>query len=90
MKNIPLKEALQEWSDVPSAQMTLAINIGLMTVGTNYQVDAKHVFWSNHPVGNMLENVLKQLVQLNILEYRETPDDNEYRWNPAYKGGWEK
>jgi hypothetical protein len=90
MKQNTLKEALSDWRDFDSAESALAISLGLMTPETNFQTDAKHVFWSDNPTGNMLSEFLTRLVQIGVLEYRETENDNEYRWNPAFKGSWEK
>lgn len=70
--------------------MALAIALGLMTEETNYQVDAKYVFWSHNPIGNMLHDTLESLVRLGILETKEINDENCYRWNPLFKGKWER
>ena len=90
MKLETLKEALSEWCEVDSAMWALAILLGLMTPETDYQGSAKHVFWSNNPTGNMLSDFLTRLVELGVLEYRDTEADYEYRWNPSFKGSWEK
>jgi len=50
---------------------------------------AKHVFWSNHPVGNLLNSMLEQMVTEGILEKRDEPDF-QYRWNPRFRGSWEQ
>ena len=85
-----LKVALKEWSDSHYAQMEIAKCLGLMDANTNYQTSAKHVFWSNNPIGTMLHEWLQRLVQLGILERRDSEDfDGEYRWNPDFKGSWE-
>jgi hypothetical protein len=89
MKETTLKEALHEWSDEHYAEMAIAIAFGLMTKETSYQTDAKYVFNSNNPVGNILHDFLISLVQIGVLEHRETEYDNEYRWNPLFKGAWE-
>ena len=83
-----LKTRLKEWTDWDGARMDLAICLGLMTHETNYQTDAKHVFWSNNPVGNMLYNTLQELVKIGVLEFRDEPDQ-QFCWNPGYKGTWE-
>jgi len=83
-----LKEALSDWSDLDHVRMTIAIGFGLMTEETNYQTDAKHVFWSNHPIGNLLYDLVHRLV-VGVLEHRNSDDDLEYRWNSGYKGSWE-
>jgi hypothetical protein len=89
MKETTLKDALHEWSDEHYAEMAIAIAFGLMTKETSYQTDAKYVFNSLNPVGTMLHDFLVSLVRLGVLEHRETDYDDEYRWNPQFKGVWE-
>jgi hypothetical protein len=43
-----------------------------------------HVFWSNNTIGDMLHDVLLQLVALGVLERREEPDE-QFRWNTAFR-----
>jgi hypothetical protein len=83
-----LKEALQDWTDIDIAGYHLAQCLGLMAPNVNFQVRAKHVFWSDNLVGNMLGHILEELVQEGILEKRDEPD-YQYRWNPAFRGSWE-
>ena len=90
MKLETLKLATSDWCDAHYTQMAVAICFGLMTTETNYQMEAKHVFWSNHPIGNMLSDFVDRLVEVGVLEHRETEYDDEYRWNPSFKGSWEK
>jgi len=63
-----------------------------MSESTNFQTEAKHVISNQtvHPVGEMFYDLMMKMVELGILEYRETADDNQYRWNPEFKGSWEK
>jgi hypothetical protein len=49
---------------------------------------AKHVFWSDHPIGNALYRMLDELVGVGVLEKRDEPD-TQYRWNPTFQGSWE-
>ena len=70
--------------------MAIAIALGLMTEETNFQTDAKYVFWSNSPIGNMLNDFLVRLGDLGIVEHQETAADDEYRWNPSFIGSWEE
>jgi hypothetical protein len=69
-----LRDELRDWTDVDIA--------GVLP-------PAKHVFWSNHPVGTMLYEVLGKLVAVGVLEQRYEPDIR-YRWNPAFVGSWER
>ena len=46
--------------------------------------EAKWVYWSDNPLGNMLYGTLERLLELGALEKREEPD-LQYRWCPAYR-----
>jgi hypothetical protein len=82
-------ERLREWLDWDSAAYWLAIALGLMKDEPGrFQGPAKHVFWSNNPVGNMLYAMLDQMVAVGMLEKRDEPDF-QYRWNPTFRGSWE-
>ena len=83
-----LKEQLQEWMDIDFAGLYLARSLGLMNSSVEIPGRAKHVFWSNHPVGNLLKKMLDDMTSAGVLEYREEPD-YQYRWNSAFKGSWE-
>jgi len=87
---ISLKAALENWTDIDAAEMSLAISLGLMAPETNYQVNAKYVFNSNNPIGNMLHDTLVSLVRLGILEEREAEHDHQYRWDPLFHGLWKE
>jgi hypothetical protein len=82
-----LREALSDWRDWDGAGYTLGICLGLMPPEPGWG-RAKHVFWSNHEIGNMLYAMLDQLVAAGVLEKRDEPDI-QYRWNPAFRGSWE-
>jgi uncharacterized protein YaiE (UPF0345 family) len=47
------------------------------------------VFWSRHPIGDLLFNTLDALVDAGVLMKRDEPDF-QYRWNPDFKGTWEQ
>jgi hypothetical protein len=82
-------EVLRDWLDWDSTAYRLAITLGLMKHEPGlFQGPAKHVFWSNNPVGNMLYGMLDQMVAVGILEKRDEPDI-QYRWNPSFRGSWE-
>ena len=82
-----LREALADWSDWDGAGCALGTCLGLVPPGPGWG-RAKHVFWSNHEIGNMLSVMLDQLVVAGVLETRDEPD-NQYRWNLAFRGSWE-
>jgi hypothetical protein len=83
-----LKTELANWQDWDVACYILSQNIGLMNADSSLQTQAKHVFWSDNPVGNTLIDILNQLVEVGVLEKRDEPD-LQYRWNPEFKGTWE-
>ncbi|HZF54818.1 MAG TPA: hypothetical protein VE093_39485 [Polyangiaceae bacterium] len=84
-----LKETLREWTDVDVAQYSVAAVLGLIDPAISpFATRAKHVFWTDNPVGNVLYELLQTLVSLGVLERREDPDI-QYRWNAAYRGTWE-
>ena len=82
-----LKTQLLHWTDWDCAAHSLALCLGLMEDGL-FQTRAKHVFWSNHPIGTMLFTILDGLVAQGILEKRDEPDF-QYRWSPSFIGSWE-
>lgn len=86
-----LREELAEWTDIDVAQYYMACSLSLMnhdTVLDSFQ-DAKHVFWTNNEIGNMLYKMLEGLTKTGALEKRDEPD-LQYRWNANFKGTWEK
>lgn len=83
-----LKAALAEWADIEAAEYVLGLCLGLYSADANPR-DLKHVFFSNNPVGNLLHQILDELVANGILEARDEPDF-EFRWNRSFKGSWEE
>ena len=84
-----LKEKLTDWTDTDVAEYHLAIALGLMTEATSFQTDAKHVFWTNNPVGTMIHAMVELLAKEGILQVH--PDDDLcFRWNQDFRGSWEK
>jgi hypothetical protein len=82
-----LKESLRDWQDYITAAFQLALDIGLMVdEPLLYQVKAKHVFWTNNPILNMLTGMIDRMAEAGVLERN---DDNEFRWNPNFVGSWE-
>ncbi len=82
-----LKESIGEWTDWDVAAYRLGICLGLMPEARAFGA-AKHVFWSNHPVGELLHSMLDRLTAQGTLEKRAEPDI-QYRWNPVFRGSWE-
>ncbi len=84
-----LKATLADWTDVDTAMVAVTELLGLIDFETSpYQTKSKWVFWTNNPFGDMAYDLLEKLVNLGILERRDE-SDNEYRWNPSFRGGWE-
>ena len=82
-----LREALADWTDWDGAGYALGVSLGLMPARKGWG-GAKHVFWSKHPIGSMLYEMLEQLVVAEVLETRDEPD-KQYRWNPSFRGDWD-
>jgi len=80
-----LKDDLKEWTDFDVAEFALACDIGLMA--KDIDPYPKFIFWSNNSVGTSLSIMLASLVDSGVLEMN---DDVQYRWNPNFKGEWEK
>jgi hypothetical protein len=84
-----LPEQFRDWIDWDAAAYRLALALGLMQDEPGLASGrAKHVFWSNNPVGNMLYAMLDQMEAVGVLEKRDTPDI-QYRWNPSFRGSWQ-
>ena len=84
-----LKEALQEWRDYDAAAFALGSALGLWdSAFSTFAVDVKHVLWSRHEVGDELYSVLASLSRLGIL--LDDSENQRYRWNPEYRGSWER
>jgi hypothetical protein len=83
-----LKQTLNDWADIDVAQYYLAVSLGLMQPDFPFPGQAKHVFWSDNPIGNMLADMLDELTQVDVLQKRDEPD-YQYRWNSDFRGSWE-
>lgn len=84
-----LKEKLKDWTDIDGAMYDVTVVLGLIDPEASpFATNAKHVFWSNHPVGSLAHKLLDEMTSLGILEKRDEPDF-QYRWNAAFKGSWE-
>lgn len=84
-----LKEALAEWTDWDMAAYRAGVALGLIDPQrSSFATDAKHVFWTDHPVGHALLGLLDALSGAGVLLKRVEPDA-AYRYNPDYRGSWE-
>jgi hypothetical protein len=79
----PLRVALADWTDFDVSAHLLAQCLGIMPSGLGMK-EAKSVYWSDNPLGNMLYGTLERLLELGALERREEPD-LQYRWCSGYR-----
>jgi hypothetical protein len=77
-----LRGALADWTDFDVSAHVLAQCLGVMPSGLGIN-EAKWVYWSDNPLGNMLYGTLERLLGLGALEKREEPD-LQYHWCSAY------
>lgn len=76
-----LSTRLTDWTDFDTAALILGKCLGLFPSDTVlYQV--KGVFWTNNTLGNVLYNMLQELVTIGALEY--DGDEQRFRWNPNF------
>jgi hypothetical protein len=80
MKSLP--DQFNDW-----AAYSLGVSLGLIPDEPAFG-GAKHVFWSNHPTGEILHAMLDRLVEHGVLEKRDEPDI-QYRWSSAFHGTWD-
>jgi hypothetical protein len=77
-RNLELSMILRDWTDWDVAAFHVGRALGLFERQT--QLDAKHIFWTDNPVGNMLHRILGELGTAGIVDRRSEPDD-KYRWS---------
>lgn len=78
-----LRVALADWTDIDASAHVLAQCLGIMPSGLGMN-EAKWVYWSDNPLGNMLDGTLERLLELGALEKREEPA-LQYRWCSGYR-----
>ena len=74
--------SLSDWVDADSAEHLLAKALGIMPK-TSVMLEAKPVYWSNHPLGSELYALLERLTELGFLEKRDEPE-LQYRVRPNF------
>jgi hypothetical protein len=82
-----LREDLVDWTDWDGAAYALARSLGLMDASVSFATDAKHIFWSDNPVGRSLHSALEAFVVAGFLERRDEPDI-QFRWRSDFRGSW--
>jgi len=58
-----------------------------MSDGRPPWLEAKWIFWTDNPIGNMLHSILEILVEAGVLEKNE---DEQYRYNPDFEPPWQQ
>lgn len=81
-----LKELLADWTDFDSAGHAVAVCFGMMPAEWEWVLrNAKWIFWTSNPIGNLLHDVLEDLVEQKVLEKN---DDDQYRYNAGFLPPW--
>ncbi|MCF6221861.1 MAG: hypothetical protein L3J65_12185 [Robiginitomaculum sp.] len=84
-----LRHTLKEWTEIDVAAFHLGVALGIIPPLSDekdiYNFGGKKwMFWSENPLGNLLFDLLENLVKLDILE-KHKGDNQLFRWNPSYK-----
>lgn len=79
-----LKEKLSDWTDFDGAEAAVAMCFGILDEGVDSFFKAKRVFWSNNELGNLLYQMIIEMVNLGFLEQNE---EGQFRWNKEFN--WE-
>ncbi|MFJ8441359.1 hypothetical protein [Kitasatospora griseola] len=75
-----LRERLDDWTDWDGAAFELGRVLGIFAQPVTFP-QVKRVFWTDSPLGNALHEMLLQLVAAGVLERRDEPDDEQFRWS---------
>jgi hypothetical protein len=78
MGRVTLADKLADWTDWDLAAFRLGHTLGLFEEQTFHS--AKHVFWTENILGTGLHDILLALVQAQVLERRDEPDE-QFRWS---------
>lgn len=81
-----LKDELADWADFDVAGLYVGRCLGVFGPDITSIAQIKHVFWSAHPVGEMIVGFLRQLVEAGVLEYNE--ENLGFRWNQSFRESW--
>lgn len=87
-----LRERLANWIDFDGAAYELGVALGIFEQewggGVPGRDDPWHgtkgIFWSANPLGDALDQMLRQMVKAGVLEF--DVQGLRYRWNPSYVG----
>lgn len=78
---VDFKHAMKDWDDFDIAAFSLGRSIGLFEFGET-MTHIKHIFWSNNPIGNVLNKMLEEMVKTGFLLKN---DRFQYKWNPQFE-----
>lgn len=83
-----LKELLDDWTDIDVTAYYLSCCIGVTDYDSSYKEfgRVKKIFWIKNDIGEMIYQMLDNLVETRILELNEI--GNQYRWNKSFSGFW--
>ncbi|MEP3890392.1 MAG: hypothetical protein ABJN69_07980 [Hellea sp.] len=86
-----LRQSLETWTEIDVAAFHAGAALGIIPPPSDGESiysfgDKKWIFWTENPLGNMLFDLLENMVTLNILE-KHKGDDHLYRWNTRFE--WE-
>lgn len=82
-------KSLNNYTDIDLIGFMIAKDLGIIDDKYNYHLDCKHVFNSKNIIGDLIYEFIEDLVKNGVLE--EDPDNfMKLRWNPKFKGSWEK
>lgn len=85
---VSLPQALADWTDFDVAAHAIGVGLGVFGPGSKMR-DHKHVFWTDNPLGNALDEVLHALVEGGVLDKKTIASDPDphgtwhrarYRW----------
>jgi len=75
---VELREGLADWTDWDVAAMVLGQVLGVISDQASLS-DVKGVFWTDDELGNGLRAALLALVEADVFERRDEPDE-QFRW----------
>ncbi|MEM9019913.1 MAG: hypothetical protein AAGC44_05060 [Planctomycetota bacterium] len=67
-------------TDVDVAMHLLAVVLGIVSAEVNFAVEVKHLYWTDNPVGNMRNRMIKELVSQGFSI--ESAEQDQVMWNP--------
>jgi hypothetical protein len=77
-----LKDQLQDWVDIDTAQHLMAVDFGLVEPSGEAYHKYKWVYWSENPIGKKLYDILMSLVEMGCLFYDD--EEQKVKWNNDY------